>query len=180
MIVKQFIKLYNLCTIKEKKKFFFLITLISLVSFLEVLFALSLLPFIALLSNPDLINTNHQINNVDFTFTPAKVIDGCGYEIISLSALKFSHKNGKKKHRSELCSLYIRENKKKFICTEVITPNYLLRDDLRLTIDIPEDLILCRAIYKNIKNKKLKKIIKFLDKNKNLKKLCEKILLNEI
>lgn len=56
--------------------------------------------------------TNHQINNVDFTSTPAKVIDGCGYEIISLSALKLSHKNGKKKHRSELCSLYIRENKK--------------------------------------------------------------------
>jgi hypothetical protein len=112
--------------------------------------------------------TNHQINKVDFTSTPAKVIDGCGYEIISLSALKLSHKNGKKKHRSELCSLYIRENKKKFICSEVITPNYLLREDLRLTIDFPEDLILCRAIYKNIKNKKLKKIIEFVDKNKNL------------
>lgn len=64
MLIRQFKKLYNLCTIKEKKNFFFLITLISLVSFLEVLFALSLLPFIALLSNPDLINTNHQINNI--------------------------------------------------------------------------------------------------------------------
>jgi spore coat polysaccharide biosynthesis protein SpsF len=124
--------------------------------------------------------TNHQINKVDFTSTDARVIDGCGYEIISLTALKLSHQNGKKRHRSELCSLYIRENKKKFICSKVITPNYLLREDLRLTIDFPEDLILCRAIYKKIKNKKLKKIIEFVDKNKNLKKLCEKILLNEI
>ena len=53
---------------------------------------------------------NHQNNNVDFTFTPDQVIDGCGYEIINLSALKLSHKNGKKRHRSELCSLYIRQN----------------------------------------------------------------------
>lgn len=123
---------------------------------------------------------NHKNNNVDFTSTPAEVIDGCGYEIISLSALKLSHKNGKKKHRSEMCSLYIRENKKKFITSEVKVPDYFLRKDLRLTIDYPEDLILCREIFKNVKNKKLKSIIKFIDKNKNLKKLCKKILSNEL
>jgi spore coat polysaccharide biosynthesis protein SpsF len=123
---------------------------------------------------------NHQNNNVDFTFTPDQVIDGCGYEIINLSALKLSHKNGKKRHRSEFCSLYIRQNKNKFINSEVKVPNYLLRKDLRLTVDYPEDLILCRQIYKKLKNDKLKKIIKFIDKNKNLKKLCKNILLNEI
>jgi len=51
---------------------------------------------------------------------------------------------------------------------------------LRLTIDYPEDLILCREIFRNIKNKKLKSIIKFIDNNKNLKKLCKKVLSNEI
>ena len=64
MIIKQFKKLFDLCTIEEKKKFFFLIILIFLVSFLEVLFALSLLPFISLLSNPDLLKTNVHINNI--------------------------------------------------------------------------------------------------------------------
>ena len=123
---------------------------------------------------------NHKNNNIDFTSTSGDVIDGCGYEIISLSALKLSHKNGKKKHRSELCSLYIRENIKKFITSEVKVPDYLLRKDLRLTVDYPEDLILCREIFRNIKNKKLKSIIKFIDNNKNLKKLCKKVLSNEI
>lgn len=123
---------------------------------------------------------NHQNNKVDFTSTPTGVIDGCGYEIISLSALKFSHRNGGKRHRSELCTLYIRENIKKFTISKVKTPNYLFRKDLRLTIDYPEDLILCREIYKNVNNKKLKTIIKFIDKSKNLKKLCKRILSNEI
>ena len=37
------------------------------------------------------------------------IIDGCGYEIISLNALKKSHEKGEERHRSELCTLYIRE-----------------------------------------------------------------------
>ena len=52
------------------------------------------------------------------------------------------------------------------------------RKDLRLTADYPEDLILLRAVYNKFKNYypkiPLKKIIYFLDKEKNLKKLTNK------
>ena len=52
-----------------------------------------------------------------------------------------------------------------------------MRDDLRLTIDYPEDIIVCRAVYKHFKNKlkniNLKEVVKFLDSRKDLKKLIE-------
>ncbi len=103
--------------------------------------------------------------------------DGCGFEITKLSAYQFSWINGSKKHRSELCSLYIRENKKLFNLYYFPIKKELMRIDLRLTIDYPEDLILCRQIYKNFKNLNdeisLHKIIEFLDKNIDLKKIVE-------
>ena len=52
----------------------------------------------------------------------------------------------------------------------------MIRKDLRLTVDYPEDLIVCREVYKFIKeNKKnrLEEIIKFLDKRNDLKKLIK-------
>ena len=36
--------------------------------------------------------------------------ENSSYELINLKSLEKSHKQGKDKHRSELCSLYIREN----------------------------------------------------------------------
>lgn len=119
----------------------------------------------------------HKKNRNDFT-TLDNVIDGVGFEIISLKALKYSHKFGKPKHRSEFCSLYIRENLSKFKC-ERLRVNYLYkRKDLRLTVDYPEDLILCRDIYSKFKKDapliKVKKIISYLDSNKRLILLTKK------
>ena len=88
----------------------------------------------------------HKKNKNDFT-TLDNVIDGVGFEIISLKSLKYSHKFGKSKHRSELCSLYIRENLSKFKCQRLKVNNLYNRKDLRLTVDYPEDLILFRSIY---------------------------------
>ena len=51
----------------------------------------------------------HCLEDNDATFYE-DIIDGCGFEIIKLAALKESHLKGKAKHRSELCTLYIREN----------------------------------------------------------------------
>ncbi len=44
-----------------------------------------------------------------------------------------------------------------------------------MTVDNPEDLIVCKEIYKKFKDKeiKLNKIIKFLDKKSNLKRLIK-------
>ena len=116
----------------------------------------------------------HRDAGYDATFLD-QVVDGCGYEIITLKALQISHKCGKSRHRSELCTLYIRENSDKFKIFKIKPPKYLIRNDLRLTVDYPEDLIVCRSIYKKFKSRiNHKKIIKYLDKNIHLKKLVKK------
>jgi len=113
----------------------------------------------------------HQNNNTDAVFFD-EIIDGCGFEIIKLSALIKSHDEGEDKHRSELCSLFIRENKDKFKVNQVCAPKSLYRKDLRLTVDNPEDLVVCRQVYKEFKSFApqipLDKIIEFLDKSPNL------------
>jgi spore coat polysaccharide biosynthesis protein SpsF len=134
-------------------------------------------PFTYLDELPKIWN-NHVKNNYDATFSD-NIVDGCGFEIIKLKALQTSHIKGKKKHKSELCSLYIRENFKKFKINRVFPDKKYFRKDLRLTVDNPEDLIVCKKIYKNIKNEfKLNKAIQFLDKNPQLKELivqyCDK------
>jgi len=83
--------------------------------------------------------------------------------------------HGENRHRSEFCSLYIRENKDKYKIKYVDIPQSLRRADIRLTIDYPEDLILCRAIYARFKHKVPKipiaDIIAYLDENPQLKTL---------
>jgi len=116
----------------------------------------------------------HIHNNNDATFLD-DIIDGCGFEILSLDALKKSHREGEEKHRSEFCTLYIRENKNKFRIEYITPPEKLKRKDIRLTVDYPEDLIVCRAVYENFKdfapNIPLLDIVDYLDKNIHLLKL---------
>jgi spore coat polysaccharide biosynthesis protein SpsF len=118
----------------------------------------------------------HVSRGCDATFMD-NIIDGCGFEIISLQALKNSHENGNEKHRSELCTLYIRENADQFKVVKKDPPANLIRWDLRLTVDNPEDLVVCRAVYNNFKQKApripVTEIVKFLDSNQYLIKLIE-------
>ncbi len=125
----------------------------------------------------DLINVawdKHINHENDATFLD-NIIDGCGYEILTLEALKKSHLEGDDKHRSELCSLYIRENKNKFKIGYVQSPKKLARKDIRLTVDYPEDLIVCRAVYKQFKKYApalpLLDVVDFLNENTELLKL---------
>jgi len=94
---------------------------------------------------------------------------GSGFEIINLDALKKSHKLGSKRHRSELCSLYIYENQKKFKINLFVPEKSLQRPEIRLTVDNPEDLLVVMKIYEKLgKGKKpipLKHVIEFLDKH---------------
>ena len=117
---------------------------------------------------------NHKKNNLDATLYD-DIIDGCGFEILSLESLIISHRNGQNKHRSELCSLYIRENLNEFKTYKPKVNNLLVRRDLRLTVDNPEDLVICRAVYKEFKKFApripVKHVVDFLDKNKDLKEL---------
>jgi spore coat polysaccharide biosynthesis protein SpsF len=113
----------------------------------------------------------HQSEHADATFVD-DVIDGCGFEIISLKALKESHDKGDKKHRSELCTLYIREHHQEFKIIKAEPPIELVRKDLRLTVDNPEDLAVCRIVFGAFKDKApripVPEIVKFLDANPNL------------
>jgi len=113
----------------------------------------------------------HNRNCNDATFLD-NVIDGCGFQILSLKALKKSHLEGENRHRSELCSLYIRENKDKFKIQYITPPKKLVRKDIRLTVDYPEDLVVCRAVYSHFKKFAplipLLDVVDFLDKNKRL------------
>ena len=116
----------------------------------------------------------HTKNSADATFLD-DIVDGCNFEIIRLEALKISHKKGNSKHRSEFCSLYIRENIKDFIVNKIETDKKLFRKDLRLTVDNPEDLVVCRNIFSEFKKMApripLVEIIEFLDNNPDLIKL---------
>lgn len=117
---------------------------------------------------------HHCKTDADGTFFDG-VIDGTGFEIIKLSALKKSHLNGKDIHRSEFCSRYIRENLSDFNINFMPPPKELSRRDLRLTVDYPEDLIVCRAVYKEFQHEApfidLFKVVKYLDNNEFLKNL---------
>jgi spore coat polysaccharide biosynthesis protein SpsF len=103
--------------------------------------------------------------------------DGAGFEITKLSAYKKAWHRGNERHRSELCSLFIRENKSDFKIDFVEIEKIYRRVDIRLTIDYPEDLILCRAVYTTFKDKApyipLKDIITFLDENPSIKSVCD-------
>ncbi len=113
----------------------------------------------------------HKKNKNDLTATDGGPL-GTHFEIFKLDALKVSHKKGSKKHRSEHCDLYVMENLKDFKVEIIELPKSLLRSEYRLTVDNPEDLILCKNIYKKFKklspNIALNKIINYLDKNPKL------------
>lgn len=125
--------------------------------------------------NPvDRIWNQHCSQNNDATFYD-DIIDGCGFEFIRLSALQKSHLKGDDKHRSELCTLYIREHLKDFKVEKIKAPDHLNRKDLRLTVDNPEDLVICRKIYSEFKRQapqiSLEDIIDYLDEHPDLKDL---------
>lgn len=118
--------------------------------------------------------SNHVKNKLDATFYD-HIVDGSGFEILSLDALQKSHSMGDDKHRSELCTLYIRENLSQFKVEKPNPLKELVRKDLRLTVDNPEDLVVCRILYNEFKHLAPRipvlDLIKYLDSKKELKEL---------
>lgn len=116
------------------------------------------------------VQTNNDVTTLD------GLPEGSHFEIYTLQALTTSHELGEDKHRSEYCSLYIRENLTDFKVDVLPIPPELERLDLRLTVDYPEDLVLCRRIYRHLKHQAprlaLIDIIDFLDNHPELKILA--------
>ena len=100
---------------------------------------------------------------------------GSFFEIYSLEALKRSHRLGNARHRSEYCSLYVREHLKDFQVEVLPIPPELERLDLRFTVDYPEDLVVCRRVYEQFKAQAprlpLRDIIRYVDSQPQLKAL---------
>jgi len=105
------------------------------------------------------------------------VIQGCNFEILSLPVLEEAHAKHQSHDQLEHCSLYVRENMSQFKIIRMAVPKELIRRDLRLTVDNPEDLVLCRAAYKALKDFTpqipVAKIIDFIDENKQLSDLIK-------
>ena len=124
----------------------------------------------------------HILNKNDVTVVDG-LPEGAFFEIFRLDALEKSHDLGEERHRSEFCSLYTRENRKDFKIEVIPIPSKLQRMDLRLTVDYPEDLILCRKIYEKFKNIApfipVHKIIDFLDSEPEIKNLVDPFIVPE-
>jgi spore coat polysaccharide biosynthesis protein SpsF len=116
----------------------------------------------------------HVEGGYDCTFLD-DAIDGCGFEILSLNSLVISHENGDSRHRSEMCTLYIREHADQFKVIRHRPAADLIRKDLRLTVDNPEDLVVCRNIYARFKDRApripVTEIISHLDEKPELRAL---------
>jgi len=120
----------------------------------------------------------HIAGKFDFSYLKNVPI-GSGYEIINLEAFEKSHKHGTKKHRSELCSLYIFEHKNEFKIQSFNPSSKLAKPNIRLTVDTLQDLLVARIIYENLcKNGNpvpLTKVIKFLENNPQIAEMNSSI-----
>lgn len=110
----------------------------------------------------------HVDNGNDVTVIDG-VPEGCHFEIYTLEALQKSHDRGDRRHRSELCSLYVREHPDEFRVEVVPVNPQLERLDLRLTVDYPEDLVVCRKVYEHFRSFApripVRDVITFLDEH---------------
>ena len=108
----------------------------------------------------------HLVEEADLTVCE-NLPEGAYGEIISLAALRRSHDEGTENHRSAWVSLYIFEHAEKFKILRLLPPEPLRRPDIRITVDYPEDLVVCRAIYAALGGAggriRIEDIIKFLD-----------------
>jgi spore coat polysaccharide biosynthesis protein SpsF len=97
--------------------------------------------------------------------------EGAGFEIFTLGALARCHEKGNAEDHEHIAN-YARFHQADFVI-EILRPEPALqRLDVRLTVDNPEDLILCRTIYRHLARDKspipLGAIVDFVDAHPEL------------
>ena len=91
---------------------------------------------------------DHLEAGADYTYVPGDaLLMGILSEVISHKALETSHRDGVDRHRSELVTLYIKENPARFRVVRAELPKELYRPEYRLTVDEPDDLVLMERIF---------------------------------
>ena len=97
------------------------------------------------------LTSRHLENEADYTYVPGDaLLMGILPEVISRQALEVSHRDGEDRHRSELVTLYIKENPERFRIVQEEMPAELYRPSYRLTVDEPEDLELMKRIFERL------------------------------
>ncbi len=118
--------------------------------------------------------TRHQDADNDIT-TIGGLPDGPVFELMAMRALQTSWDEGGAKYRSEYVSMFIKDHRERFKIEVIEAPDALQRIELRLTVDYPEDLVLCRQVYAHFKAQApripLEPIVAFLDAHPELKAL---------
>jgi spore coat polysaccharide biosynthesis protein SpsF len=107
------------------------------------------------------------------------VVDDCplgtATEFYSLDALRLCHERGDDGDRSEYVSRYGRTHPQEFQIGLVRPQPVCRRTDLRLTVDYPEDLLLCRRLYAQLEHHAplvpLPELIRVLDERPELRAL---------
>jgi spore coat polysaccharide biosynthesis protein SpsF len=126
--------------------------------------------------------SRHVSNNNDVTVTDF-LPEGVNFEIYSMAALERSHAEGNDAERSEYCSAYARRCPERFKIEVVPPPAAIRRTDLRFTVDNPEDLIICKAVYAALKTSTfqvpIEDIVSFADRNPALKALVQPFVSEE-
>jgi spore coat polysaccharide biosynthesis protein SpsF len=95
-------------------------------------------------------------------------------EVLTFDALEKAFKEAKKENEREHVTPFIRENPGIFKIKYAEVPEWLQRQNIRLTYDTEKDLELIRILYEKFYENgeiDLKKVINFLDKNPALIKL---------
>jgi spore coat polysaccharide biosynthesis protein SpsF len=92
----------------------------------------------------------HVESDNDITVTDF-MPEGVNFEIYTLESLERSHRKARDEERSEYCSAYPRRVPEEFQIGVISPSANLRRLDLRLTVDYPEDLVLCRNIWSALK-----------------------------
>ncbi len=124
----------------------------------------------------------HVGNGNDITVVD-RTPEGVHFEIYKQETLERSHREGLDGDRSEYASNYARLNQSLFDIEIILPDAGLQRMDIRLTVDYPEDLVLCRRVYEALKEIgpriPIASIIEFLDKNPSLTALVEPYVVAE-
>jgi spore coat polysaccharide biosynthesis protein SpsF len=100
--------------------------------------------------------------------------EGAAFEIFTLAALERCHELGSEEDREHIAN-YARFHQAEF-AIEILRPEPACRRmDLRLTVDNPEDLIVCRAVFRGLRGHErlipLREIVRFLDDRPELSDL---------
>jgi spore coat polysaccharide biosynthesis protein SpsF len=115
------------------------------------------------------------------------VVDECplgtATEFYSLDALRRCHERGDANERSEYVSLYGRNHPEEFRIGLVRPEPACRRTDLRLTVDYPQDLMLCRELYGRLERYAplvpLPEIVRILDERPDLRALVAEYVHDE-